>query len=276
MGGRAVVSSVGSVVALSLVFGVALGTTGLLGVGAVSAAESGVSPADLLSDLDPFGDAASATERDSDTDGSEPGDAAVGHQRSASVPAFPERTAAHWDRLPLTDERDPGHETVQTDRSTVNTADVERHVADAVNEYRAANGFEPWAYSYQLASTARGHSYDMYDRGFFAHENPDGEHAWDRWGTAYCSASYGENLAETYLARDAIDADGDRSQYYTATELATETLELWQASNAHDELLRSEWADVAGVGAYVGEHEDGGYVVYVTLNVCTDDPRPAA
>lgn len=275
------VGSVGSIVALSLLFGVVLGTTGVLGASAVAPSESGVD--DPLAALDPFddqrptADVASASGRPNASESSSDGERGAARERGADsergtqVPSFPRRSTAEWERLPHVEERDPGHVIVETDDSRVHTEHVERYVADAVDEYRSAEGLEPWPYSYALASTARGHSYDMYDREFFAHENPDGEQAWDRWGSSHCSARFGENVAKTYLDRDARDAHGDARRYSTARDLAEATLELWKTSAPHDELLRSEWPEAAGVGVYVDEYADGGYVVYVTLNVCATD-----
>lgn len=271
MDSGSVLSSLGSIVALSLLFGLVVGTTGLLGAGAVSPTHDGVSTDGFPGPVDAGSDERLPTEESEDDGARNHSALALRERRSEPVPEFPQRTDSHWDRLPLADERDPGHATVETDRSSVNTEDVERSIIDAVNEYRSANGLEPWPYSYSLASTARAHSFDMYDRNFFAHRNPDGEQALDRWGTDHCNAYFGENLVETYLAHDALDAHGDRRRFYTEQELADATLELWQASEQHDRLLRSEWATAAGVGVYAGEIDDGGYVVYVTLNVCAED-----
>jgi uncharacterized protein YkwD len=49
-----------------------------------------------------------------------------------------------------------------------------------LNNYRAANGLAPLANSASLNVASYEHSLDMGERGFFSHQNPDGEHSWDR------------------------------------------------------------------------------------------------
>ncbi len=75
-------------------------------------------------------------------------------------------------------------------------AAYEQEVFDLVNQIRAENGLEPFAYNETLAGTARAHSQDMIDRNFFSHTNPDGEDPFDRMrdnGLSFSMAA--ENIA---------------------------------------------------------------------------------
>lgn len=78
-------------------------------------------------------------------------------------------------------------------------ARLEQQLHGAVNDFRRAQKLIPLERRADLDAVARAHSEDMVRRGFFAHENPDGElwhHRIDRAGiSGYTMA--GENVAQT-------------------------------------------------------------------------------
>lgn len=91
-----------------------------------------------------------------------------------------------------------------------------------------------------LDAVARAHSEDMVKREFFAHENPDGEHWWqrmDRAGVAGYTLA-GENVAQTN------EPDPNRAVFSG-----------WQASPAHLENLLARPFNATGVG--IARHPDG-------------------
>ncbi len=55
--------------------------------------------------------------------------------------------------------------------------DLEARMLDLVNNERAANGLQPLAADPELTEVARRHSADMFARGYFAHDTPEGKHA---------------------------------------------------------------------------------------------------
>ncbi len=73
---------------------------------------------------------------------------------------------------------------------------LEEKLLGLVNEERARVGLAQLAMDDSLREVARAHSYDMWLRGFFAHENPDGASPFDRMTAAGITFTVaGENLA---------------------------------------------------------------------------------
>jgi uncharacterized protein YkwD len=67
---------------------------------------------------------------------------------------------------------------------------------DLVNEARAENGLPPLAPDPELTEVARRHSADMFARGYFAHDTPEGRSPFDRMKDANVRfLTAGENLA---------------------------------------------------------------------------------
>jgi uncharacterized protein YkwD len=74
--------------------------------------------------------------------------------------------------------------------------DLEKQMLDLVNQERQAAGLNPLAPDPELTQVARAHSTDMFARGYFAHDTPEGLSPFDRMnkaGVRFLTA--GENLA---------------------------------------------------------------------------------
>lgn len=74
--------------------------------------------------------------------------------------------------------------------------DLEKRMLDLVNQERQTTGLPPLQADPELTEVARKHSADMFARGYFAHDTPDGLSPFDRMRQAnvrYITA--GENLA---------------------------------------------------------------------------------
>lgn len=74
--------------------------------------------------------------------------------------------------------------------------DLEKRMLDLVNQERRANGLPPLAPDPEQTEVARRHSADMFTRGYFAHDTPEGITPFDRMreaGVRFITA--GENLA---------------------------------------------------------------------------------
>jgi uncharacterized protein YkwD len=74
--------------------------------------------------------------------------------------------------------------------------DLEKQMLDLVNQERQAAGLNPLAPDPELTEVARKHSTDMFARGYFAHDTPEGFSPFDRMnkaGVRFLTA--GENLA---------------------------------------------------------------------------------
>lgn len=95
-------------------------------------------------------------------------------------------------------------ESVRSDRVTFARSDeglspvedAERELLDLMNEERERRGLEPLEWCEPCAKVARGHSRDMYERGYFSHVNDDGLDPFERMRRARIAyAAAGENLA---------------------------------------------------------------------------------
>ncbi len=73
---------------------------------------------------------------------------------------------------------------------------LEIEMLEMVNKERAKEGLKPLKADPELSKVARAHSRDMFIRGYFAHENPDGQDPFARMEKANVSFKVaGENLA---------------------------------------------------------------------------------
>ena len=74
--------------------------------------------------------------------------------------------------------------------------DLEQRMLDLVNKERAAAGLRPLVADPELTEVARQHSADMFARGYFAHDTPEGLSPFDRMRAANVHfVTAGENLA---------------------------------------------------------------------------------
>ncbi|HEY2962066.1 MAG TPA: CvpA family protein [Pyrinomonadaceae bacterium] len=74
--------------------------------------------------------------------------------------------------------------------------DLEKRMLDMVNEERAKAGLRPLAPDPELTEVARQHSADMFARGYFAHDTPEGLTPFDRMHNSHVQfLTAGENLA---------------------------------------------------------------------------------
>ncbi|WP_254863660.1 CAP domain-containing protein [Halovivax gelatinilyticus] len=144
---------------------------------------------------------------------------------------------------------------------------VEDFVHHEINDVRAEHGLDPLVWDATIASVSRGHSADMAQREYFAHDNPEGESPMDRFQTTgdYCQR-YGENIAQSWVDRAVESGDGGVVEYTTPEEAAEGLVDQWMNSPPHREaILNDEW-DRAGVGVYLTD--DG--MVFATQNFCTE------
>lgn len=74
--------------------------------------------------------------------------------------------------------------------------DLEKRMLDLVNAERAKAGLRPLAPDAELTDVARQHSADMFARGYFAHDTPEGLTPFDRMRNSHVQfLTAGENLA---------------------------------------------------------------------------------
>jgi uncharacterized protein YkwD len=128
-------------------------------------------------------------------------------------------------------------------------ARLEHQLHASVNDFRAEHRLIRLERRPELDAVARAHSEDMVKRGFFAHENPDGQHWWERLDRAGVSGFTlaGENVAQT------DQADPNKAVFSG-----------WQNSPAHRENLLARPFNATGIG--VARAPDG-RLLYTQLYV---------
>ena len=115
---------------------------------------------------------------------------------AALHPVFGEAVAETLNLLTVQPE---SHERVNLPYKVAQTRprpELEASMLDMVNRERRAAGLTPLAPDPELTEVARRHSSDMFARGYFAHDTPEGRNPFDRMregGVRFLAA--GENLA---------------------------------------------------------------------------------
>jgi uncharacterized protein YkwD len=113
------------------------------------------------------------------------------------------------------------------------------------NEQRAGHGLPALRYETRLQTAAQGHAADMVERGFFAHETPEGLGPEERaLNAGYPTKQYssGENLA-----------------WGTGSEASpVEVVDGWMHSRGHRENILRDAFTHMGVGVVVGVPEEPG------------------
>ena len=115
---------------------------------------------------------------------------------SALSPIFDEAIAQTLNRLTVRPESDESVELRFRVTETGPLPELEAQMLELVNRERAAAGLKPLAPDPELTEVARRHSTDMFARGYFSHNTPEGLDPFDRMragGVQYRTA--GENLA---------------------------------------------------------------------------------
>lgn len=147
-----------------------------------------------------------------------------------------------------------GQQSSNTQQSEVTQEDQiaqwEQEVFDLVNEIRVENGLKEFVYNETLAQTARAHSEDMMERGFFSHQNPDGESSSDRITAAGINwTQTAENIAAGYKSPEAV-------------------VEGWMNSPGHKANILGSCEEM-GVGLAISQDSSDIYKYYWTQNFAT-------
>jgi uncharacterized protein YkwD len=112
------------------------------------------------------------------------------------VPIFHDAIRQTLNRLMIRPESDERVELPYTVGDTRPRPELEAQMLELVNRERAAAGLPPLVFDQELLPVARAHSADMFARGYFSHNTPEGRDPFDRIrasGVPFRTA--GENLA---------------------------------------------------------------------------------
>jgi uncharacterized protein YkwD len=115
---------------------------------------------------------------------------------AALVPVFHDAVRQTLNRLTIRPESDDRVELPYTVERTRPRPELEAQMLEMVNGERAAAGLRPLVFDPELLPVARAHSADMFARGYFSHNTPEGLSPFDRIGSAGVTFRIaGENLA---------------------------------------------------------------------------------
>jgi len=127
---------------------------------------------------------------------------------------------------------------------------IEQEILRSVNQERQAYSLTPLAWDIQLSIIAREHSKDMSVRGFYEHDNPDGNGPNERARNAGIRIDngmwegLGENIAIVYLGNDAD------CPTYDENELGRCLVSKWMSSPGHRLNILDTTSDDIGIGVY--------------------------
>jgi uncharacterized protein YkwD len=121
---------------------------------------------------------------------------------TALVPVFDDAVAETLNRLTIRPESNERVNLPYTVAESRPRPQLETEMLELVNEERRAAGLTTLAHDPELVEVARRHSADMWARGYFAHETPEGRDPFDRIREANVGFLVaGENLALAQTVR---------------------------------------------------------------------------
>jgi uncharacterized protein YkwD len=163
-----------------------------------------------------------------------------------------------------------------TDKPEINAQQIEYLVHEYTNQERLNHGLSSLSFDSEITQVARGHSSDMAEREYFAHETPEGLTPTDRADQKgySCQKMVGlliysglaENIFQGHLFDSYYTINGEITSYEwnTEEEIAKITVDGWMNSPGHRENILTEIFDREGIGVKITED----HKVYVTQNFC--------
>ena len=189
---------------------------------------------------------------------------------------FPQNMVDSFDDNPIRLQFEDGLETVTKDfKHEFDPTVLENQILDLTNSQRESFDLTTLENDSNLANVARGHSTDMKNRDYFAHETPEGLNPTDRGNKLdysctkfygfYMTYGIGENIAKYWTFKNYIIRGNYMSyDWHTEESLANEIVEGWMNSPGHRKNILTSDFDKLGVGVSIGN--DG--AVYATQNFC--------
>jgi uncharacterized protein YkwD len=170
----------------------------------------------------------------------------------------------------------PSQSIVEADKPEFDAVKIENIVHELTNQERLNHGLSQLAIDPEITQIARGHSSDMAQREYFAHETPEGLSPSDRADqNGYsCQKIVGlkiysgiaENIFQGHLFDSYYTINGEITSYEwnTEEEIAKITVDGWMNSPGHRENILTKIFDREGIGVEITpDHK-----VYVTQNFC--------
>lgn len=144
---------------------------------------------------------------------------------------------------------------------------IEAEVHTKINNRREKYDLESVEKDDTLRQIARSHSRDMAERGYFAHESPDGDTFEDRYREAGYECRVNTGSGRYLTGGENIWMMETRSDSPAAEEIAKRAVQDWMASSGHRRnVLTEEWNNM-GIGVYIYETVNI-EAIYITQNFC--------
>lgn len=156
----------------------------------------------------------------------------------------------------------PAQPRTASPRDDVNVSKLERRIHEQVNEARVERDLQPLVYDKRLAAIGKYHSWDMAQRSYFGHKDPNGTaHLERRKRFEYVCPHTGENIGykRIYLPSGAFT-----NENLSLESLAREITHGWLNSTGHRENILSPHYEAEGVGVFVTQNG----TIYVTQEFC--------
>ncbi len=170
----------------------------------------------------------------------------------------------------------PSHPDADGDKPEFNAQQIEYLVHELTNQERIDHGLSQLVFDPEITQVARGHSSDMAEREYFAHETPEGLTPTDRAAEKEYScqkivglliySGIAENIFQGHLFDSYYTINGEITSYEWITEedIAKTTVDGWMNSPGHRENILTEVFDREGIGVEITQD----HKVYVTQNFC--------
>jgi uncharacterized protein YkwD len=143
---------------------------------------------------------------------------------------------------------------------------TEEEIHRLVNVERKKYGLPSLSYDLKLTNIAKLHSYDMFERDYYAHESPEGKGASDR------GLAVGYNCKIHVSPTSYYEGIGENLSKYSSTSLvfwespesiAKRTVDGWMNSPPHKENILTDHYQQEGIGVKIGVFD-----IYATQNFC--------
>ena len=170
----------------------------------------------------------------------------------------------------------PSQSGADADKPEFNALQIEYLVHELTNKERLDHGLSQLSFDPEITQVARGHSSDMAEREYFAHETPEGLTPTDRadQNEYSCQKIVGllmysgiaENIFQGHLFDSYYTINNEITLYEwnTEEEIAKITVDGWMNSPGHRENILTEIFDREGIGVEITQD----HKVYVTQNFC--------
>lgn len=140
---------------------------------------------------------------------------------------------------------------------------LERMVLGLANHERGRRGIDDLQWSPELAHVNDYHAWDMWNRNYFHHDEPDGDGPENR--VEQFGYQCPDNLDELQVSNEILEGESIR-------ETASEIINSWLKSDSHRRGLLSNENELSAIGIYV----DQSGTVYTVMILCDEVvKRPA-